>query len=275
MKTFSPASINALSSYGAPDAEWNAVPSFPLMQVRGLHKSFGSHHVLSGVELEVQKGGIVSILGRSGTGKSVLLKCVVGLLPLDSGEILYDGRSLTDAAHRAELRNRSSYVFQHNALFDSATVLENALIPLRAIGKGSPEQWIERARNTLGRLELLGSLNRYPEELSGGMQKRLAVARALVTDPEVVFFDEPTAGLDPIRRNAVFEMITRLQRERQFTAVVVTHDVQEALIVSSQIIWLDGGKVRFNGPSEAFRVSNEPDICKFRDNIDALRACLM
>jgi phospholipid/cholesterol/gamma-HCH transport system ATP-binding protein len=127
----------------------------------------------------------------------------------------------------------------------------------------------------LERLELLGSANHYPEELSGGMQKRLAVARALVTDPEVVFFDEPTAGLDPIRRNAVFEMITQLQRERQFTAVVVTHDVQEALIVSSRIIWLDDGRVRFLGSSEAFSMSEEPDICKFRDNIDALRASLM
>jgi phospholipid/cholesterol/gamma-HCH transport system ATP-binding protein len=275
MTTLSTASSDTASSDVASDTGTGAFPATPVVQVRGLHKSFGSQHVLSGVELEVQKGGIVSILGRSGTGKSVFLKCVVGLLPLDSGEILYEGRSLTEAAHRAELRDRSSYVFQHNALFDSATVLENALIPLRAVGKGSPKDWIERARNTLGRLELLGSLNRYPEELSGGMQKRLAVARALVTDPEVVFFDEPTAGLDPIRRNAVFEMITRLQRERQFTAVIVTHDVQEALIVSSQIIWLDGGKVRFNGASGAFRESAEPDTCKFRDNIDALRACLM
>jgi phospholipid/cholesterol/gamma-HCH transport system ATP-binding protein len=247
----------------------------PLVEVRGLHKRFGSHQVLSGVELEVQKGGIVSILGRSGTGKSVLLKCIVGLLPLDFGEILYEGCTLTDSVHRAKLRERSSYVFQHNALFDSATVLENALIPLRVLGKGSTKEWLERARIILGRLELLGCLDRYPQELSGGMQKRLAVARALVTDPEVVFFDEPTAGLDPIRRNAVFEMITRLQRERQFTAVVVTHDVREALVVSSRIVWLDGGRVRFHGTSDAFQKSAEPDICKFRDNVDALRACLM
>lgn len=252
-----------------------ATEQTPLVKVRGLRKSFGDHHVLSGVDFEVERGGIVSILGRSGTGKSVLLKCVVGLLHFDSGEILYEGKLLASRARWAELRERSSYVFQHNALFDSSTVLENTLVPLRALGKGSPKEWRERARGVLERLELLGSANRYPEELSGGMQKRLAVARALVTDPEVVFFDEPTAGLDPIRRNAVFEMITQLQRERQFTAVVVTHDVQEALIVSSRIIWLDEGKVRFLGSSEAFSMSEEPDICKFRDNIDALRASLM
>jgi phospholipid/cholesterol/gamma-HCH transport system ATP-binding protein len=252
-----------------------ATAQTPLVKVRGLRKSFGDHHVLSGVDFEVERGGIVSILGRSGTGKSVLLKCVVGLLHFDSGEILYEGRLLASRARWEELRERSSYVFQHNALFDSSTVLENTLVPLRALGKGSPKEWCERARGVLERLELLGSANRYPEELSGGMQKRLAVARALVTDPEVVFFDEPTAGLDPIRRNAVFEMITQLQRERQFTAVVVTHDVQEALIVSSRIIWLDDGRVRFLGSSEAFSMSEEPDICKFRDNIDALRASLM
>ena len=275
MTTASQPSASPASSTGSNEPLHRATPPPPLVRVQGLRKSFGSQQVLSGVEFEVHKGGIVSILGRSGTGKSVLLKCVVGLLPLDSGEILHEGRLLSSPTHWAELRERSSYVFQHNALFDSATVLENALIPLRALGKGSPKEWIERARKILDRLELLGALNRYPEELSGGMQKRLAVARALVTDPEVVFFDEPTAGLDPIRRNAVFEMITQLQRERQFTAVVVTHDVQEALIISSQIIWLDGGKVRFHGPSEAFSRSREPDICKFRDNIDALRASLL
>jgi phospholipid/cholesterol/gamma-HCH transport system ATP-binding protein len=247
----------------------------PLVGVRGLRKSFGDHHVLSGVDFEVEKGGIVSVLGRSGTGKSVLLKCVVGLLQFDSGEILYEGELLASKARWTKLRERSSYVFQHNALFDSSTVLENTLIPLRALGKGSPDEWHDRAQTVLDRLELLGSADRYPEELSGGMQKRLAVARALVTDPEIVFFDEPTAGLDPIRRNAVFEMISQLQRERQFTAVIVTHDVQEALIVSSRIIWLDQGKVRFLGSSEAFSISQQPDICKFRDNIDALRASLM
>jgi phospholipid/cholesterol/gamma-HCH transport system ATP-binding protein len=260
---------------GRADPSQAAYAQTPLVRVRGLRKSFGNHHVLSGVDFDVEKGGIVSILGRSGTGKSVLLKCVVGLLQFDSGEILYEGGLLSSRARWAELRERSSYVFQHNALFDSSTVLENALIPLRALGKGSPKEWHDRAREILDRLELLGSADRYPEELSGGMQKRLAVARALVTDPEVVFFDEPTAGLDPIRRNAVFEMITQLQRERQFTAVVVTHDVQEALIVSSRIIWLDDGKVRFHGSSDAFSISQEPDICKFRDNIDALRASLM
>jgi phospholipid/cholesterol/gamma-HCH transport system ATP-binding protein len=263
------------STTGAAGSPQAAHTQPPLVRVRRLRKSFGDHHVLSGVDFDVEKGGIVSILGRSGTGKSVLLKCVVGLLQFDSGEILYEGGLLSSRARWAELRERSSYVFQHNALFDSSTVLENALIPLRALGKGSPKEWHDRAREILDRLELLGSADRYPEELSGGMQKRLAVARALVTDPEVVFFDEPTAGLDPIRRNAVFEMITQLQRERQFTAVVVTHDVQEALIVSSRIIWLDDGKVRFHGSSDAFSISQEPDICKFRDNIDALRASLM
>ena len=275
MKKASDSAGSSCSETTTSNPDQAAHTSTPLVRVRRLRKSFGDHHVLSGVDFDVEKGGIVSILGRSGTGKSVLLKCVVGLLQLDSGEILYEGELLASRARWTELREKSSYVFQHNALFDSSTVLENALIPLRARGNGSPQEWHDRARRVLDRLELLGSADRYPEELSGGMQKRLAVARALVTDPEIVFFDEPTAGLDPIRRNAVFEMITQLQRERQFTAVVVTHDVQEALTVSSRIIWLDAGKVRFHGSSEAFSMSQEPDICKFRDNIDALRASLM
>jgi len=129
-------------------------------------------------------------------------------------------------------------------------------------------------RKVLARMELEESSGLYPAELSGGMQKRLAVARALVTEPELVFFDEPTAGLDPLRRNAVFSMVCELQRERGFTAILVTHDVQEALVVSSRILWLDAGRVRFNGEAASFEASQEPELREFRDNIVALRATL-
>lgn len=255
----------------------NSVPPHgtgTLLHVRELRKSFGSKTVLSSVSFAVPRGGIVSILGRSGTGKSVLLRCIVGLLPFESGEVHYLGESLAHTAQVRKLRTASSYVFQHNALFDSVTVHENILMPLRARGGGSTAEWESKTRAILERMELSDAAHKYPEELSGGMQKRLAVARALVTDPELVFFDEPTAGLDPLRRNAVFEMIARLQSERQFTAVLVTHDVQEALVVSSQIIWLENGAVRFCGTPAQFQEAQDELLCKFRDNLQALRASL-
>lgn len=245
-----------------------------LLEVRNLRKAFGDRPVLGDVSFRVRSGSVVSVLGRSGTGKSVLLKCVVGLLERDGGEVFFRGQSLENPAARSALRRASSYVFQQNALFDSATVFENVLMPLRARGAGDGALWPGRVRDVLQRLELEDAADRYPAELSGGMQKRLAVARALVTEPELVFFDEPTAGLDPLRRNAVFSLIARLQRERGFTAVLVTHDVQEALVVSSHVLWLDAGAVRFDGEAAVFATAGEPALREFRDNIEALRESL-
>lgn len=249
-------------------------PEPALLQVRGLRKSFGTHQVLSEVSFDAPQGGIVSILGRSGTGKSVLLRCIVGLHPQDEGTVFFRGGNLSEPQHRSALRKASSYVFQHNALFDSSTVLENMLLPLQALGLLEREQQIEKARTLLRRMDLEEAASRYPAELSGGMQKRLAVARALVTDPELVFFDEPTAGLDPIRRNAVFEMIAHLQRERGFTALLVTHDVQEALLVSTRIVWLDSGRVIFSGTPAEFEAHPESTFRAFRDNLESLRQAL-
>ncbi len=249
-------------------------PPAPLLEIRHLRKAFGARPVLGDVSFRVQPGAVLSVLGRSGTGKSVLLKCVVGLLKHDGGEVLFRGQSLESPTARQALRRASSYVFQQNALFDSATVFENVLMPLRARGDGERARWPQRVRDVLQRLELEDAMERYPAELSGGMQKRLAVARALVTEPELVFFDEPTAGLDPLRRNAVFSLIARLQRERRFTAVLVTHDVQEALVVSSHVLWLDAGTVQFDGEASLFATAQEPALREFRDNIEALRESL-
>lgn len=246
----------------------------PILEIAHLKKTFGPRVVLSDISFSVPAGSVLSILGRSGTGKSVLLKCIVGLLSADSGQTLYKGSSLSDPAQMRALRQSASYVFQQNALFDSATVYENVLLPLQARGSGRRADWDAQVREVLSRLELEEASERYPSELSGGMQKRLAVARALVTKPELVFFDEPTAGLDPLRRNAVFEMISKLQRESKFTAIVVTHDVQEALVVSSRILWLDSGNVRFDGSASDFGASSVPEICAFRDNIGALREAI-
>lgn len=246
----------------------------PLLSIRSLRKAFGSNEVLCDVSFDVPQGGIVSILGRSGTGKSVLLRCIVGLHQPDAGRILFAGQDVALPPFRAPLHRASSYVFQQNALFDAATVLENMLLPLRARGEPLCESHLLKAKDLLRRLELEDASNRYPAQLSGGMQKRLAVARALVTDPDLVFFDEPTAGLDPIRRNSVFELITQLQSERKFTAILVTHDVPEALLISTHLVWLDNGHAIFSGSPAQFEAQHDPKFRLFRDNLEALRLSL-
>jgi phospholipid/cholesterol/gamma-HCH transport system ATP-binding protein len=252
----------------------NPGASSPLLVLRQLQKRFGAKQVLRDVSLEIPEGGVVTIVGRSGTGKSVLLRCIVGLLEPDGGDVLFRGEQVSDPRSREPLLRSSSYVFQHNALFDSSTVLENMLIPLRTRTDLNERDRETKALGMLNRMELGDAAARYPAQLSGGMQKRLAVARALVTDPEIVFFDEPTAGLDPVRRNAVFEMIVRLQRERRFTAILVTHDVREALLVSSKIIWLDEGRVSFSGTPSQFESQPGSQFRVFGDNLEALRQAL-
>lgn len=248
----------------------------PLLQIEGLHKSFGDHAVLAGASLAVPRGCLVSVLGRSGAGKSVFLKCLADVLRPDAGTIRFDGKLLAagDAAARADFRRRCSFLFQSNALFDSLTALENVVLPLEQTTDLSDKEIIERSLEALRQLELDAHRDRYPSQLSGGMQKRLALARAIVTRPELVLFDEPTAGLDPLRRNAVFSMIAKYQRQFGFTAVVVTHDVPEALVASDRVALLDKGRMCFEGVPADFSASNDGVVHDFRDSIAALGSSL-
>lgn len=243
-----------------------------LLRVEGLHKRFGTHTVLAGAELRVPRGSVVTILGRSGTGKSVLLKCLAQVIEPDSGRIWFDGRVLEpeDRAARADFRRRCSVLFQSNALFDSLTALENVALPLEQTTGLSDREIRERSLEALKQLELDAHAHHYPGELSGGMQKRLALARAIVTRPELVLFDEPTAGLDPLRRNAVFGMIAKYQRQFGFTALIVTHDVPEALVASDRVALLDNGRMCFEGTSAAFATSTDAVVRGFRDSAAAL-----
>ena len=241
-----------------------------LLDVRGVTKSYGDNAVLTGVDLQVPRACVVTVLGRSGTGKSVFLKCLAGVERPDSGHILFDGQAVDAPAARADFRRRCSFLFQSNALFDSLTALENVALPLEQTTDLSAAEVRTRSLEALRQLELDAHSDRYPSQLSGGMQKRLALARAIVTRPELVLFDEPTAGLDPLRRNAVFEMIVKYQRQFGFTAVIVTHDVAEVLVISDQVALLDSGTVRFAGTPDAFRASTDPFVCDFRDSTRAL-----
>ena len=240
----------------------------PILEVNGLRKHFGEHVVLASVDLVVPRGSIVSVLGRSGTGKSVFLKCLAGLLTPDAGEVRFED-GLLDG-----FRRRCSYLFQGNALFDSLTALENVALPLEQTTRLGRREIAQAARDALKSLGLEKFADHFPAQMSGGMQKRLALARALVTRPELVLFDEPTAGLDPPARNAVFEMIVQYRQKFDFTALVVTHDVPEALAASDRVALLEEGRIHFEGTPAEFAASDDCIVRSFGDNIVTLRTSL-
>ncbi|MCX7869774.1 MAG: ATP-binding cassette domain-containing protein [Terrimicrobiaceae bacterium] len=227
--------------------------------------------MLDGVSFEVARRTVFSVVGPSGAGKSVLLKCVGGVLTPDEGEVLFDGRPLGETATLASFRRRCSFLFQNNALLDSLTALENVALPIEQTTSLPEDEIRRRALEALRAFELEDFASRHPGHLSGGMQKRLALARAIVTNPEFVFFDEPTAGLDPLRRNAVFLMIAEYQRKFGFTAIVVTHDVAEALVVSDEVAVLDSGRIRWRGKPREFLEHGDAFMRDFRDSAAALR----
>jgi phospholipid/cholesterol/gamma-HCH transport system ATP-binding protein len=243
-------------------------PPPPILEVNGLRKHFGQHVVLASVDLVVPRASIVSVLGRSGTGKSVFLKCLAGLLTPDAGTIRFENGSPD------RFRRRYSYLFQGNALFDSLTAFENVALPLEHTTRLGRREIAQAARDALKSLGLDKFADHFPAQMSGGMQKRLALARALVTRPQLLLFDEPTAGLDPPARNAIFEMIVRDRQRFDFTAVVVTHDVPEALAASDRVALLEDGQIRFEGTPAEFAASDDCIVRSFGDNIVTLRTSL-
>jgi phospholipid/cholesterol/gamma-HCH transport system ATP-binding protein len=247
-----------------------------LLRVGGLRKAFGGRAVLRDIGLSVDRGSIFTVLGPSGAGKSVFLKCLAGVEEPDGGNVSFEGKPLDfrDRATRESFRRRCSFLFQGNALFDSLTALQNVALPLEQTTNLSRAEIRDRSMEALAQLELDEHAEHYPGMLSGGMQKRLALARAIVTRPEMVFFDEPTAGLDPLRRNAVFAMIAKYQALFGFTALIVTHDVVEALAVSCMVALLHRGEICFAGTPEEFAASGHPVVQSFRDSPVALRATL-
>lgn len=248
----------------------------PALKIEGLKKSFHGRPVLDGVDLSIPKGSIFTVLGPSGAGKSVFLKCIAHVIVPDAGRVEFEGRAMEshDRASRADFRRRCGFLFQGNALFDSLTALENVALPLEQTTNLPAAAIRERAREALRQLDIADFESRHPAQLSGGMQKRLALARAIVTHPDIVLFDEPTAGLDPLRRNAVFAMIAKYRRRLDFTALVVTHDVPEALATSDRVALLGHGRIAFEGTPGEFASSNDANVAAFRDSTAALRETL-
>ena len=233
--------------------------------IRGVHKSFGPLEVLRGVDLDITRGEQRVILGRSGQGKSVLLKLIVGLLPLDAGTITVDGEDVGAMKQRElfRLRQRFSMVFQGGALFDSMTVLENIGLGLTEHTSLPAAEIRRRAERALEMVDLAGIGEKMPSELSGGMRKRASLARAIVTEPAYLMYDEPTTGLDPITADAINRLIRRLDDELNVTSVVVTHDMTSAFMVGERFAFLNNGKVCFEGSAEEARQTREGPIRQF------------
>lgn len=237
----------------------------PLIQLRDIHKTFGSNPVLNGINLDIYRGEITTIIGKSGGGKSVLLKHIIGLLEPDSGEILLDGQPLSamKKSDRKALKQKFSYMFQGNALFDSLNVYENVALPLKEKTSLPDREIRKRAGEKMAQLDIAGIGDRYPAEISGGMKKRVALARALVTNPEIILFDEPTTGLDPIRKNAVHGMISDYQKKFGFTGVVVSHEIPDIFYISQRIAMLNNGRIIFEGSPDEIEQAQVPEIQNF------------
>lgn len=236
------------------------------LTINGLKKHFGDKRVLDGVDLEVARSAVTTIIGKSGTGKSVLLKCIAGLVTPDTGEIKLDGQEIVSGNRLKKSRTvRFSYMFQNNALFDSMTAAENVALPLLESSDKSKSDIKERVAEMLEQLELADSAQRYPGELSGGMKKRVALARALITNPQIVLFDEPTTGLDPERKFGVFEMIADYRERFDFTALLVSHDIPEVFEISDYVAWLDSGTIKFFGKSSEVKVGADSALAAFLD----------
>jgi phospholipid/cholesterol/gamma-HCH transport system ATP-binding protein len=236
-----------------------------VIRVQGLHKRFGTQPVLRGVDLDIATGEIMIIIGRSGGGKSVLLKHLIGLLRPDAGAVTVDGTEITRlrGGRLDRVRERYGVVFQGGALFDSMSVADNVAFPLREKTRLAAAEIRGRVEEKLEQVGLSGMGHKHPAEISGGMRKRVAIARALVTEPEIVFFDEPTTGLDPILVNTIHHLIMELHRKFRFTAVMVSHEIPEIFEIADRVAMLHEGIIVEVGPPEAVRASTNPIVQQF------------
>jgi phospholipid/cholesterol/gamma-HCH transport system ATP-binding protein len=236
-----------------------------IIQLKNLHKRFDRLIVLDGVTLDVQRGTTLVVIGASGTGKSVLLKHMVGLLRPDRGEVWFDGHRIDTMSegHLQSIRQKFGYLFQMSALFDSLTVAENIAFPLVEHTKMPREEIDAKVKQKLGMVGLPGIGRKMPAELSGGQRKRVALARAIALDPAVILYDEPTTGLDPIRSDVINELILKLNNELKVTSIVVTHDMNSAMKVADRIVMLHEGKVTFDGTAEDLRRTSDPVVRRF------------
>jgi len=237
-----------------------------MIRIKNLKKSFGSQLVLDNVSLDIEQGSTIGIVGPSGTGKSVLLKIITGLLPADSGDVLIDGDSMVKDCSEADQRQiceKMGVLFQGAALFDSLTLFENVAFALRERKTCSEEEITDRTLLCLEQVGLEGHELSYPGEVSIGMRKRVGIARALVTQPQVLLFDEPNTGLDPLVGQEIYDLIKSTQKEFGFTGIVVSHEIPEVFQVCRTVAMLYQGRIQAHGTVEEFLSSENPIVQQF------------
>jgi phospholipid/cholesterol/gamma-HCH transport system ATP-binding protein len=235
-----------------------------VLSVKGLHKSFGDKLIHKGVSFDLREGEVLGLFGGSGTGKSVLIRSIIGLERPDSGEVIFEGKNLLTFTERQlyKVRTQIGFVFQNGALFDSLTVEENLAYPLKEHTKLSEAEIQDRIEKMLELIDMKGTNDLLPNELSGGMQKRAGLARATILEPKVILFDEPTAGLDPVNTRRLTGNISRL-KERGITGIFVTHDIPAAFEICDRIAILNEGKIHVIDTVEAVKHSKDPFVQSF------------
>ena len=231
-----------------------------MIVVKKLCKSFDGNNILRDISTQFEKGKTNLIIGQSGSGKTVLLKCILGLYGIDSGNIFFENRSLQkmDSKERSVLRQEMGMVFQGSALFDSMTVEENIMFPMRMLTQKSPDEMLSKANEVINRVNLVNSNKKLPSEISGGMQKRVAIARAVVMNPKYLFCDEPNSGLDPKTSTLIDNLIQEITKEYQITTVINTHDMNSVMEIGEKVLFLENGRKGWEGSNrEVFKTENE------------------
>jgi phospholipid/cholesterol/gamma-HCH transport system ATP-binding protein len=238
----------------------------PVVAVENVYKSFGTQTVLNGISLTVSRGETLAVLGRSGTGKSVLLRMIIGLQTPDSGAVCIHGKDIAGLSldQLGEIRLKMGFLFQHAALYDSLTVEQNVAFPLQHHKRGmsSAEQG-DRVKQLLAEVGMEGHLDKMPSDISGGMQKRVGLARALALNPDILLLDEPTAGLDPISSAEIGDLVLKLQAEHHMASIVVTHDLHSAGTIANRLILLNEGNVEFEGTFQELHASDDDLVREF------------
>ena len=238
----------------------------PVIDIKNLRKGFGNQEVLKNISLHLVKGKNLAVLGKSGSGKSVLIKCIVRLLKPDSGTIMVLGENVTtlNSTDLGELRKKTGFLFQSGALYDSMTVQQNLEFPLRRIKKNVSQKEIdEKVKEVLEEVGLSDAIYKMPSQLSGGMRKRISLARTIVVDPVIMLYDEPTTGLDPVTSDEISTLINAVQKKYKTSSIIITHDIECARTTADNVLMLEDGEVYLEGTIEEFEKSNDPLLQSF------------
>ena len=243
-----------------------------MIKITELYKSFGKNKILEGLNFSINKGECICIIGKSGIGKSILLKHMIGLMKPDIGEIWIDERMINELNLKElqEIRAKIGMVFQFGALFDFMNVIDNISLPLKKMAKLSKDEIIEHAKKALEEVDLKGCEYMMPSELSGGMKKRVGIARAIVSNPDYILYDEPTTGLDPIMTDTINKLIKKIHYEENLTSIIVTHEMRTVFEIGTRVLFLDEGRIKYDGSPNNMKKSKDKTVLQFLSGSSSL-----